>query len=242
MTSSSRRALPWLLSAGAHLLAVGVMALILAAPAQPVTVPGLELSLTASPGPGGEPAIGRPTRARPSVPSASAAASSASASRPVAASDSDAAVRAAGAALSGRPPSSAIPTGVPAPSSADVLSDVAAVAAGPGGAPNGSPVGATGFGGSSFGWRGQPRTLIRRPAPEFPAVLSAAGQEIEGEASITVAPSGAVTRVEITRSSGYIEIDASVEEALRGYLFSRVDGRADSIGTVQFRFRLEKQD
>ncbi len=43
-------------------------------------------------------------------------------------------------------------------------------------------------------------------------------------------------------SSGYIEIDASVEAALRDYLFSRVDGRVDSTGTVKFRFRLEKQD
>ena len=68
------------------------------------------------------------------------------------------------------------------------------------------------------------------------------GQEIEGEARITVAPSGAVIRVEITRSSGYIEIDASVEAALRDYLFSRVDGRENAIGTVRFRFRLEKQD
>jgi len=51
-----------------------------------------------------------------------------------------------------------------------------------------------------------------------------------------------VIRVEITRSSGYIEIDASVEAALRDYLFSRVDGRENAIGTVRFRFRLEKQD
>ena len=73
-------------------------------------------------------------------------------------------------------------------------------------------------------------------------MLSAMGQEIEGEARISVAPSGIVTRVEITRSSGYIEIDASVEAALRDYLFSRVDGRAETAGTVHFRFRLEKQD
>jgi hypothetical protein len=48
--------------------------------------------------------------------------------------------------------------------------------------------------------------------------------------------------VEITRSSGYIEIDASVEAALRDYLFSRVDGRVETAGTVHFRFRLEKQN
>ncbi len=96
--------------------------------------------------------------------------------------------------------------------------------------------------GIQVGWEGLPRKLIRRRIPEFPAVLSAMGQEIEGEARISVAPSGIVTRVEITRSSGYIEIDASVEAALRDYLYSPVDGRIETVGTVHFRFRLEKQD
>jgi TonB family protein len=93
-----------------------------------------------------------------------------------------------------------------------------------------------------IGWVGIQRRLISKRDPEFPAILPAIGQEIEGEAMISVAPSGIVTRVEITRSSGYIEFDASVEAALRDYLYSRVDGRMDTIGTVQFRFRLEKKD
>ena len=106
--------------------------------------------------------------------------------------------------------------------------------------PGGSP--GVSAGGTEWGWQGLPRKLVRKRNPEFPALLSSLGQEVEGEARITVAPSGIVTRVEITRSSGYIEIDASVEAALRDYLFSRVDGRVDTIGTVAFRFRLEKQD
>ena len=65
---------------------------------------------------------------------------------------------------------------------------------------------------------------------------------MEGEARIKVAPSGAVVSVEITRSTGYIEVDASVLAALRDYLFSRVDSRVDALGTVKFRFRLEKTD
>jgi TonB family protein len=73
-------------------------------------------------------------------------------------------------------------------------------------------------------------------------VLSEIGQEVEVEARIAVAPRGIVTRVEIVKGSGYIEIDASVADALRDYLFSPVDGRVDTIGTVTFRFRLEKQD
>jgi TonB family protein len=126
---------------------------------------------------------------------------------------------------------------LPVPTAGDVLADTASVSPVPassaaGGSPSGTMV----------GWEGIQRKLIRKRDPEFPTVLSAIGQEIEGEARISVAPSGIVTRVEITRSSGYIEIDASVEAALRDYLFSRVDGRIDTVGTVHFRFRLEKQD
>jgi TonB family protein len=113
-----------------------------------------------------------------------------------------------------------------------VLADTASISPASGGSPSGTMVGLEGI----------QRKLIRKRNPEFPTVLSAIGQEIEGEARIAVAPSGIVTRVEITRSSGYIEIDASVEAALRDYLFSRVDGRIDTVGTVHFRFRLEKQD
>jgi TonB family protein len=101
---------------------------------------------------------------------------------------------------------------------------------------------AVGADGDSIRWDGVSRKLIRRRDPRFPAVLSALGQEVECEARITVAPTGGVTRVEITRSSGYTEIDAGVEAALRDYLFSRADGSAETVGTVRFHFRLEKTD
>jgi TonB family protein len=96
--------------------------------------------------------------------------------------------------------------------------------------------------GARIGWEGSARRLINKRDPAFPAQLSAAGQEVECEARITVAASGVVTRVEITRSSGYIEIDASVEAALRDYLFSRANERKDAVGTIRFSFRLERQD
>jgi hypothetical protein len=44
------------------------------------------------------------------------------------------------------------------------------------------------------------------------------------------------------RSSGYTEIDAGVEAALRDYLFSRADGSTETVGTVRFHYRLEKTD
>lgn len=128
------------------------------------------------------------------------------------------------------------------PAAQDVLADVAAVSlTSPQTTAAAAPEGAQSPG-TRIGWEGAPRKLIRKRDPQFPNVLSATGQEIEGEARITVAPSGVVTRVDITRSSGYTEIDASVEAALRDYLFSRVDGQVDAVGTVRFRFRLEKQD
>ncbi len=151
---------------------------------------------------------------------------------------------------------------VATPNAADVLADLAADVGSPaaGGRASGAPssqlaasspsgssasdrvLGSSGSPQSQIGWETDARRLIRKRDPQFPLILSAEGQEVECDARITVSPAGAVTRVEIIRSSGYTEIDASVEAALRGYLFSRVDGRKDAVGTVRFRFRLEKRD
>ncbi|MGA2478995.1 MAG: TonB family protein [Spirochaetia bacterium] len=126
----------------------------------------------------------------------------------------------------------------PMPAAADVLSDAHPDRSGAAGslAGNGLPEG------TQFGWEGATRKLVRKRNPVVPAILSTAGQEVECQARITVSPSGGVTHVEIVSSSGYIEIDASVEAALRDYLFSRVDGRKDEVGTVRFHFRLERLD
>ncbi len=262
MTSATRRALPWLVSAGAHVAALGTLGILLAL-SPPPAGHRVEISLVGGSGAGGgvlnarSGARGPAASKAPSLPSRASARSAAP----------TAAVGAVAAAASGRQPSgsgaavssSPVPysmdasrtmdTGV-APSASDVLNDTESATAGAQDAVGGSggrqadSGGAPGIqaGGPEWGWQGLPRKLLRKRNPEFPAILSALGQEVEGEARITVAPSGTVTRVEITRSSGYIEIDASVEAALRDYLFSRVDGRVDSTGTVKFRFRLEKQD
>jgi len=50
------------------------------------------------------------------------------------------------------------------------------------------------------------------------------------------------TPVEINAGSRYTEIDASVEAALREFVFSQVDGRKHAVGAITFRFRLETQD
>ena len=93
-----------------------------------------------------------------------------------------------------------------------------------------------------IGWTGTPRTVVRSVNPRFPRILSETGQEAETGARITVTPLGAVIDVEITRSSGYIEIDAAVETALRQWLFSRSEGKQNAVGTVFYRFPLERRD
>ncbi len=97
---------------------------------------------------------------------------------------------------------------------------------------------------AEIGWEGAPRSLLKRPPILFPKVLGEEGLEAECEATITVSPFGTVIYVEITRSSGYTEIDASVESALRGYLFTRDYGfdRKNAVGNVRIRFRLEKPE
>jgi TonB family protein len=91
-------------------------------------------------------------------------------------------------------------------------------------------------------WSGTPRTLSKEVRPRFPSILSATGQEAEVVARITVSPLGQVIDVEITRGSGYIEIDAAVESALRQCLYTRIEGKQNQIGTVYYRFPLEKRD
>jgi TonB family protein len=233
-----RRAIPWVVSFAVHAaLAVVAASVLTVTPVIPQRIIGVDVQLVSHPG-------GK-TRAG---------------SNPVQRAAGNAADRAGSARTVGTPGApttptdagrSAVPHGpatgvVPyvgqgqtsdstLPSTRDVLSDLAATTQGP------SPSVETG-GGGPFRWEGAPRTLIRRRDPQFPVILSAAGQEVEVEARITVAPSGVVKRVEITRSSGYIEIDASVEAALRDYLFSRVNGRTDTVGTRRFRFLVEKLD
>ncbi len=215
MTSSSRRALPWLVSIGAHFAALVAVGLLLAPQSGMILASRVDISLVGAPGPG----RGAPPASASAAGRAAVREKSAPSAQPDALSPPD----------SVRAPST---ESLPVPTPTEVLADAASGSAAESGSPTGTLV----------GWEGVQRKLIRKRNPEFPTVLSATGQEIEGEARIAVAPSGIVTRVEITRSSGYIEIDASIEAALRDYLFTRVEGRIDTVGTVHFRFRLEKQD
>ncbi len=232
-----------MVSLGAHAAAVIALAFVLAAPSPALQLPSVDLSLVNGDGPGGRAAAWAPSRPSREAPGTALPLVPAAAAAPRSDAPAPATVAPEGSAADRAARSQPLASSLPAPAASDVLADVAAVSSGTGSVPGAAAsVGPGGAEGTQWGWQGLPRRLIRKRDPEFPVMLRAMGQEIEGEARISVAPSGIVSRVEITRSSGYIEIDASVEAALRDYLFSRVDGRVDSVGTVQFRFRLEKQD
>ncbi len=77
--------------------------------------------------------------------------------------------------------------------------------------------------------------------PEFPQVMSRAGQEGEFQAQLTFGPAGTVTRIDVVRSSGYPDIDARYREVLRSWLAGQSQGRTDT-AIVSFRFRLEARD
>jgi TonB family protein len=220
---SCSRALPWIITLAFHSAFAAVCAVIV------VSVPGeiarearIDLSFASSPGPVGVEGAGVE-----SVPVRSA--------------------RPDGQKVTAQPPVAAnAPRGVERKEDSPPTASSAEVSSVPAGDTRGADAGRESSAGlqpgERIGWEGSARKLIHAPDPAFPAPLSAAGQEVECEARITVAASGVVTRVEITRSSGYIEIDASVEAALRDYLFSRANERKDTVGTIRFRFRLEKQD
>ena len=222
-TRSRSRALPWIITLAFHSAFAAVCAVIVVSvPGEAAREVGIDLSFASSPGP-----VGAEGAGGESLPVRSA--------------------RPAGQNVTVQPPVAAnVLRGVerkedspPAASSAEVSSvpagDTRAADAGQESSADPQP-------GERIGWEGSARKLIRARDPAFPAQLSAAGQEVECEARITVAASGMVTRVEITRSSGYIDIDARVEAALHDYLFSRANERKDTVGTIRFRFRLERQD
>jgi TonB family protein len=89
-------------------------------------------------------------------------------------------------------------------------------------------------------WRGRERKVLRAVRPEFPEVLRQEGLGVDVQATFTVAPSGQVTQVEITRSSGYASVDRAVVRALMNYLFEASDTDAADIGEQQFSYRLER--
>ncbi len=222
-----RRALPWLAALTFHavLLAVSV-GLVVSRYEMPLPIKPIEVVLDAGySGPtsdGSSVQVDKPSSGSQSLPlPAPAAAPSARANGLKAAPGPRPRMQPIGAQSFG--PRSA-PVDVPRPSAQEVLADL----------PSGSS--------SEPQVEGLARQMLFRRDPQFPRMLSLAGVEVECEARITVSPAGTVTRVEIIRSSGYTDVDASVEAALREYLFSRVDGRKDAVGTIKFRFRLEKRD
>lgn len=238
MTSILRRGMPWIISAFLHLLVILIPARLwtLAGPRQEQR--RIELVFD-QPAPRSAAAgYGLPARDLAALPADAAPALPRSAAP---------ALDSIGVPFDGRPLEAPAADAALFPSPRDVLADLPGPSAMEGSAALAAPardpaLTALPASGARIGWEGAARKLIRRRDPQFPRILSATGQEVECVARITVSPSGTVTRVDMVKSSGYTEIDASIEGALRDYLFSKVEGKQNAVGTVNFRFRLEKRD
>jgi TonB family protein len=90
-------------------------------------------------------------------------------------------------------------------------------------------------------WKGRQRQLLRGLELKFPELLAEKGLEVDVEAVFAVAPSGQVTRVEITRSSGFASVDRSVEQAMYNTLFEISSAQEEDQGHISFHFRLERK-
>jgi TonB family protein len=125
------------------------------------------------------------------------------------------------------------------PSPADLLSELSSAGSG---APRGARASGTGIPTTSVIPAGSygSRSPLSQPLPAFPESFRREGREAEVGARIWIDPTGAVVRVELTRSSGDTAVDNAVERALRGYLFAPADGVSIDVGVVTFHFRLEK--
>jgi TonB family protein len=89
-------------------------------------------------------------------------------------------------------------------------------------------------------WEDRQRQMLRSPELRFPELLAEEGLEVDVEAAFAVAPNGQVTRVEITRSSGFASVDRAVVQALHNTLFDASPGDAEDQGRISFHFRLER--
>jgi len=90
-------------------------------------------------------------------------------------------------------------------------------------------------------WKGRQRQLLRGLELKFPELLAEKGLEVDVEAAFAVAPSGQVTRVEITRSSGFASVDRSVEQAMYNTLFEVSSGQEEDQGRISLHFLLERK-
>ncbi len=147
-----------------------------------------------------------------------------------------------------RPQAPAAPAAVSVPSAREVLALEAppAAAAPPGAAP--AAAGRTTDSAErgillapALEWEGRARTLLRSGSLAFPEVLLREGQDADVEVRFVVAPSGTVLRVEIVRGSGYAAVDREVEKTVLAYLFEPAPEGSEDSGSVQFRFRLERE-
>lgn len=86
------------------------------------------------------------------------------------------------------------------------------------------------------------RKLIRKVYPKYPAWAEEIGLEGEANLKFWVSSGGMVTIVELTRTSGYPDLDSRAIEAVKKYLFSpmgKAEKQEDQWGTITIKYTLK---
>lgn len=78
--------------------------------------------------------------------------------------------------------------------------------------------------------------LVSGGLPHIPRWLKKEGLNLKVVVSFAVTPEGYTTSVRIVESSGYPEVDASVLEVVRKYIFNPIEGTDTVTGTIPYLF------
>lgn len=86
------------------------------------------------------------------------------------------------------------------------------------------------------------RGIVRRVYPRYPRWAEEAGVSGEVRLKFWVLPDGLVTRVEITQTTGYPDLDQIASQAMKKWLFEPLSPQEKQIvqwGTITLKFKLE---
>ena len=95
---------------------------------------------------------------------------------------------------------------------------------------------------SVFIWKGNKREIESIYPMPMPDVLKKIGQNVDVKAEVIVNNLGNVEQVKIIKSSGFLEVDSAVENALLRYKFSPSTVNKNETGIVIIKFVLETED
>ncbi len=114
---------------------------------------------------------------------------------------------------------------------------------GTGGGSQTGTVSGTGTGAGSIEWAeagvGKARTLVSAPKPKVPDWVGEQGLTLRVTVTFAVGADGLVSDVKVSKSSGYVDVDAAVLAAIRRWRFSTVASADLLHGTVPYVIKAE---